>query len=328
MNGGAASDAAQSIEVTLNGFVDGNQQAGSVTKAKPNPPQSTTPWVTQAERINRDNFVLFRIPDAWLVAADNASNKRLDLEARARLPVGAGSGTLSECPLILILIAGAGCGGDNTFRVDGVPVYRDLQNLTIRTLPLTKPTQTAATFPLPRTVLSRTRKLFPGGEGLNILPYDAELDIDPEALTMASAACQHGQGPALVQVGERRHRSRRVEGARHADSEGYGMLMGVHRYSADGTHDEPGWYQGGTPAPKGVPTILVNDGSRNGLSPRPRTSTSTRGGRLTPTPAPCRARPLLAAARRVAAPSPGRPTTSASSRASRSKPACVLAPHR
>jgi hypothetical protein len=170
----AASDATQPLNVTLRARVGGRLLGPSLTQQTANPPVSATPWVTSAERVNPKYGLQFDVPAAWLASAV-LSGERLDLEASVGLPVGAGKGYLRECSLITTL-TGPGCAADDRFRLDGVAVYDDLPELTIRSVPLVAGFSAAALAP-PQTTLSKVVEVFPGGTRLNILPYNGSIDI-------------------------------------------------------------------------------------------------------------------------------------------------------
>ncbi len=274
MENAAAADAAQPLDVTLSARVGGRRLSGTLTTRTFDPPVTTTPWVTAAERAARSGRELFEVPAAWLASAVLSGEERLDIEASVALPVGAGSGALIQCnPLLLVF----GCSRDDRFRLDDVPVFDDLPELTIRSLPLLRPGQ-ATTGPgalaAPDTVLRRTVELFPGGERLNILPYNGVVNIDPLSLQATSRNC--GSAPAGETAAQQAARVRACRSA-HVNTQldqwwmsnaqnrsGYDILMGVHRYDLGSGLDEPGWQRGPTTieTPNADPTIAVNDGSR------------------------------------------------------------------
>ncbi len=133
-----ATDAAQALDVTLSARLGGRRLSGAITRTIRNPPVAASRWVSSGERGTTSFAVSFSVPASWLASAV-LSGDRLDLEASVSLPAGAGAGALVECNLVL----NVNCGRDNHFRVDGLPVFDDFPDLTIRSLQLLNGAQTA-----------------------------------------------------------------------------------------------------------------------------------------------------------------------------------------
>jgi hypothetical protein len=267
MDGAAASDAAQQLDVTLSA----RGLSGAITQRTSNRPVTNTPWVTAAERTDSRFGVAFTVPAAWLASAV-LSGDPLDLEATVTLPVGAGSGALRECPLVVLIAGETGCSSNNRFRLDDLPVFDDLPELTVRSLPLLTSGQTAATLAAPENVLRGAARLYPGGERLTILPYQDTVDInDAATLELTDDRCKpYRKTSRTTGQNTRSCRQAYVNLAldewwrRDAENRrGYNLLMGVHRYDSGNGGDEPGWKRGATTVstPGEMPTIAVNDGS-------------------------------------------------------------------
>ena len=143
MNGALATDPSE-LEITLSASVGARRLSGAITQRDSLPPTSPTPWVTAAQRADRQWGRLFTIPASWLASAALA-DQPLDLEATVSLAVGAGGGYLRECPLQVLVGGAAGCSANNRYRLDDVPVFDDLPDLTVRSLPLLTPGQTVET---------------------------------------------------------------------------------------------------------------------------------------------------------------------------------------
>ena len=264
----SASDAAQTLDVTLSAHVNGRRLSQVITKQTSDPPVAPTPWVTDIERSDFSFGLNINVPAAWLAVAV-LNGKPLDLEATVNLPVGAGFGALRECPLE-VLPAGTNCASNNRFRLDGLPVFDDLPDLTIRSLPLLQNGQSETAFPTPERMLSGARKLYPGGERLNILPYQGSVSIaGVESVQMTDDRCKPFKNL-------RGCRSHFVEAALDGwwlgnvrNRSGYDILLGVHHYhfgpDANGNGDidelEPGFKRGETTVstPGEMPTIALND---------------------------------------------------------------------
>ena len=263
------SDAAQPLDVTLSGRVDGAPLPGALTSHISNPSISVTPWVTAAERSNDRYSVKFGLPATWLAAATRAGST-LELDATVALPVGAGDGKLRECPL---LVTGVNCASDNRYRLDGVPVFDDLPALTVKSLQLL-PTQEGADLRSPSSVLGEARKVFPAGERMIVQPYSDTVSIrDAVNLTATSVECdpyEKAGRPAdkvarLCKMAYVESDLDRWWRTHPNDRTGYDVLMAVHHYliNPPDPGSEPGWKRRDTTiaTPGEIPTIVVNDGS-------------------------------------------------------------------
>src|SRR5262245_18664837 len=259
------SDPAQQLNVTLTAKVGG--LSGSVTK-RFTPPTADKPWVSAAERADPKFGVRFPVSASWL-AASVLGQEPLELEATVALPVGAGSGALQEC--LLRVIGGTDCTVDDRFQLDGLPVFDDLADLTVRSLALLAGDQSLRS---PDRVLRRTSELVPGGERLTVLPYDGVvIDITREAnLNMSNDECDdYADATNPVRACRMANINLALDGwwaMTTANRRGYDILMAVHNYSADGTGIEPRWTrrdEDNRPTtiltPGKSPTIAVNDGS-------------------------------------------------------------------
>ena len=170
----------------------------------------------------------------------------------------------------------SGCAADDSFRLDGVPVYDDLPDLTIRSLPLLDGNQTLTP---PDQVIAKALQVYPGGERVTVLPYNGSVDI-------TSAAARYVRRPRLCAVPNApatRRRSAAAAARISADTRtcrqvgvnealdewwksdtanrsGYNLLMAVHSYPTDPGDNEPGWTRGRTTitTPGQMPTIAVN----------------------------------------------------------------------
>ena len=275
-----ARDATQPVDVTLTALV-GGVRIGSLTQQKTNPPYSVVRWVTAPQRGNASFSARFDVPAAWLALAV-LSGKQLDFEGTVSLPVG-GPSPIVQCPLVVQTDPARGCGANDTYRVDDVPVYDDIAELTVKSLALVRRFEQrpgeADALASPDQVLAKVVDLFPGGERLDILPYSETIDIRRAvAYNALDTACGHG----LVTVEDTVRRNDRVRDCRikHVvieiadwlrgnakNREGYNVLMGVHDYLFRDPPDpgiEPGWKNSSTPAigkPGDRPIITVNDGS-------------------------------------------------------------------
>ena len=134
------------------------------------PPLAPTPFVTPAERGAPGFGVRFEVPASWLAAAVLSGEHHLDLQASVSLPVGAAAGSARECDGGVA----SGCAADDSFRLDGVPVYDDLPALTIRSLPLLDSNQTLTP---PDQVIAKALQVYPGGERLSVLLNYGSVDI-------------------------------------------------------------------------------------------------------------------------------------------------------
>ena len=226
-----------------------------------NPPLAATPFVTTAERGAPSFGVRFNVPASWLAVAVLSGEHHLDLQASVSLPVGAGSGSARECDGG----AASGCAADDSFRLDGVPVYDDLPDLTIRSLPLLNGSQTLTP---PDQVIAKALQVYPGGERVSVLPYNGSVDITSAAArSYADPACTPyrraaaatetaAQKAARISADTRTCRTVGVNDALDgwwksdtANRSGYNLLMAVHSYATDpGGTNEPGWTRGGPPS--------------------------------------------------------------------------------
>lgn len=252
------------LVVTLQARVGGRLLEGTLRKLfVPHRVRPEHLSVTIDQREDPLSGVQFELPSAWMVAASGDAG--FDLLASAALPAGAGAGSMTECDIATVAL---GCTTkDDRFRLDGVSVRDDLPSLTVRSVPLLAAGQTPTTLARPEEVLSRVIDLLPGGERLNVLPYNGMVDISSSsALTLDAPGC------------DRYRRKNDLRGCRmaninlgldawyvgdRANQVGWDMLMGVHRYDSGEGFIEPGWKRGKTTimTPGARPTIAVNDGS-------------------------------------------------------------------
>ena len=275
MVSGVASDPAQPLEVTLNALVGGQVLSKGLTATITNPPLAATPFVTPAERGAPGFGVRFSVPASWLAVAVLSGEHHLDLQASVSLPVGAAAGSARECDGGTT----SGCAADDSFRLDGVPVYDDLPDLTIRSLPLLDGNQTLTP---PDQVIAKALQVYPGGERFSVLPYDGSVDItsaaarsyaDPACTPYRTSAPAGETGPqqaARISADTRTCRQAGVNQALDewwksdtANRSGYNLLMAVHSYPlSPGSNNEPGWTRGGTTitTPGQMPTIAINQG--------------------------------------------------------------------
>ena len=269
MDGLPPSDAAQPLDVTLSGRVDGTPLPGAMTTQIANPLVSVTPWVSAAERSKNGFAVTFGLPAAWLAAATRAGGT-LDLDATVAIPVGADGGRLRECPL---LVTGVNCAADNRYRLDGVPVFDDLPALTVKSLRLL-PTQDGADLKSPSSVLHEATKVFPAGERMIVQPYSDTVSIrDAVNLRSDSVECDpYEKAGRPADTVARKCKKAYVNAdldtwwrTHPNDRTGYDVLMAVHHYMVNPPNpaSEPGWKRGDTTiaTPGEIPTIVVNDGS-------------------------------------------------------------------
>ena len=263
MNGVKPSDPRQPIEVTLSASVGGRRLSGTTTKKRDKLPVTfAARWVNLSERATGDFGVPFAVPADWL-RASVMSGKPLDLEATVALPVGAGSDLLRECPPVVA--GGTGCAANDRYALDGVPVFDDLPDLTVRSLPLR--TTTNQVLAAPQEVLNRATRLFPGGERLTILPYQAAVDIlFVDTLQLTDAQCKVHRDLRSCQMAHVNLALDRWWLSDAQNRRGYNLLMAVHDYTVrlpGDSYSEPGWWRRPTTlATVGqAPTITVNDGS-------------------------------------------------------------------
>jgi hypothetical protein len=258
----SASDAAQRLDVTLSAHVNGRRLSGVITKQTSNRPVAPTAWVRDVERSDFSFGVSFNVPAAWLAVAV-LNGEPLDLEATVNLPVGAGFGALRECPLE-VLPAGTSCARNNRFRLDGLPVFDDLPDLTVRSLPLLQTGQSETAFPSPERMLSGATKLYPGGERLNILPYQGSVSIEGvESLQMTDDYCEPHKD---LRKCRQAFVAQALDGwwlGNVGNRSGYDILMGVHHYRVGPPTNglEPGFKRPGATVstPGQMPTIALND---------------------------------------------------------------------
>ena len=266
---------AQPLDVTLSALVGGRVLSTVLTTTITNPPVAPTPWVTAAERGAPSFGVRFDVPASWLAVAVLSGEHHLDLQASVSLPVGAGAGSARECDGGIA----SGCAADDSFRLDSVPVYDDLPDLTIRSLPLLVGNQTLTP---PDQVIAKALQVYPGGERVTVLPYNGSVDITGAAArTYADPACTPYRtsvpvGETVPQAATRISndtRTCRQVGVNQAldswwksdtaNRSGYNLLMAVHSYPfSPGSANEPGWTRGGTTitTPGQMPTIAINQG--------------------------------------------------------------------
>ncbi len=289
------SDPSQPLDVTLNALVGGRVLSQGLTTTITNPPLAPTPWVTAAERGAPRFGVRFDVPASWLAVAVLSGEHHLDLQASVSLPVG---DPAHECDGGVY----SGCAADDSFRLDGVPVYDDLPDLTIRSLPLLDGNQTLTP---PDQVIAKALQVYPGGERVSVLPYNGSVDITAAAArSYADPACTPyrraaaatetaAQTAARISADTRTCRTAGVNEALDewwksdtANRSGYNLLMAVHSYPLSaGGNNEPGWTRGGTTitTPGQMPTIAINQGDLGRPLPRRRRmSSDTRWGSCTP----------------------------------------------
>jgi hypothetical protein len=286
----ALASASQALDVTLLARYNG-RQIGNITLTRriTNPPLSSTPWVTAAERGNPLFGVQFQIPAIWLQVPATLGGT-LDLQASVRLPVGT-SRLIAECS------APRNCSSDDTYRLNAVPSQHVLP-LNVRSVELLGANQApTGSITEPDRVLFRARQVYPGGDAMEVPPYSVWLGVrDQEALTATSVPPNKGEvapvftcngaryastsaATATVATATRSCRSSAI-GAVVARWEvdnpgsGYDLTAMIHNYlTAPGGVTEPGWTATGSngtlatvqPQPGAYvrPLILINDGSAN-----------------------------------------------------------------
>ena len=286
----ALASASQALDVTLLARYNG-RQIGNITLTRriTNPPLSSTPWVTGAERANPLFGVQFQIPAIWLQVPATLGGT-LDLQASVRLPVGT-SRLVAECS------APRNCSSDDTYRLNAVPSEHVLP-LNVRSVELLGNNQApTGSITEPDRVLFRARQVYPGGDIMEVPPYSVWLGVrDQEALTSTSVPANKGEvapvftcngvryastaaATATVATATRSCRSSAIGAvvARwEADNpgSGYDLTAMIHNYlTAPGGVIEPGWTATGSngtlatvqPQPGAYvrPLILINDGSAN-----------------------------------------------------------------
>jgi hypothetical protein len=272
-----ATDLKQPLEVTLSGFVAGRQLSGAMTQQITDPYVSDTPYVTQDERIQGNTNVQFEIPPSWLAIAILAKAP-LSLHAIVAFGPNPGGLTPLECPLLPPSAGGRDCLSDDSFELNSIGVSDDFPDLTIKPLALLSSGQTVSSFPSPQTVLARAMELYPGGEGLDVLPYGPSLNIATDAtLALTDKACdpfrKDPTDPTQPKLTDAQKLRKCRASAIDADvltwlrqdvknDRNYNMLMGVHDYEASAGVGEPGWTWLNAPLGSGrIPVFLVNDGS-------------------------------------------------------------------
>jgi List-Bact-rpt repeat protein len=286
----ALASASQALDVTLLARYNG-RQIGSITLTRriTNPPLSSTPWVTAAERSNQKYGVQFQIPAIWLQVPGTLGGA-LDLQANVRLPIGT-SKLIAECN------AGRDCSSDDTFRLNGVP-SQHVTPLNVRTVELLGANQTLGSITAPDRVLFRARQVYPGGDGMEVSSYySAWLGVvNQEALTATSVAPNPGEVAPVFTCNSVRYASSAAAAATVANAtrscrsgavgavvarwetanpgSGYDLTAMMHNYlTAPGGTIEPGWTPTASngslatvqpkPGEYVRPLILINDGSAN-----------------------------------------------------------------
>ena len=261
-----ASDPSQPVDVTLRARLGGRLLAGSVTRQMSNIPVTLSPFVSASDRADGAYGVQLDVPSSWLGAAA-LSGRPLDFEATAELPLGAGGGSLVECAIVTTSCNTA----NNRFQLDGVTVFDDLAELTVRSIQLVQNNQTLNT---PDRVLNSVVDLFPGGERLDVQPFSATINIQTAAnLQLTDNACSAFRAvPDNPATPVNESRPANLRGCRSAavnaavdvwlaaglqNRTGFNVLAAIHSYGG-----EPGWARGGTvETPDQPPIITINDGS-------------------------------------------------------------------
>ena len=178
----ALASATQPFDVTLQAQYHGRQIGNlTLTRRITNPPVSTSPWVTAAERANVLDGVQFQIPAIWLQVPATLGGT-LDLVAHVGLPVGT-SRLITECA------PGRDCTSDDTYRLNAVPAAH-VTPLTVRSVELIGAGQNPnGGITAPDQVFAGVRKLYPGAENLETPPYSAWLGVvNQEAFTATPVA--------------------------------------------------------------------------------------------------------------------------------------------
>jgi hypothetical protein len=282
--------ATQPFDVTLQAQYRGRQIGNlTLTRRITNPPVSTSPWVTAAERANVLDGVQFQIPAIWLQVPATLGGT-LDLVAHVGLPVGT-SRLISQCA------PGRDCISDDTYRLNAVPAQH-VTPLNVRSVELIGAGQNPnGGITAPDQVFAGVRKVYPGAENLETPPYSAWLGVvNQEAFTATPVGPNQGErapvfvcnnvryasSAAATQTLSNATRSCRSSaiGAVVAQWEaanpgsGYDLTAMIHNYQfTPGGGIEPGWTATGSngtlatsqPSPGNYvrPLILINDGSAN-----------------------------------------------------------------
>ena len=258
---GPPADSNAKLLLRLRGFVHDKAVGDTITQTITGVRQRAAVYVTGSERGSSSSAYRVRIPWEWLHAAVGYQN-RLELEASVSISV-ADTG-FQECGQF-----SADCTKDNTFTLDFIPVYDDLPNLELRTVPLvgTKQKSTGvAGLAGPNSTLKVVTDIYPGGNRFRIEPFQAPIDItSADTLTINDTYCKAFKatndlrGCKMAKVGAL---VATWLAADKANRTGYDALVGIHHYDAAGG-DEPGWKPGGFELAQSdnVPRLFINDGS-------------------------------------------------------------------
>ena len=257
MAGRRAGDPAAQLDVSLSAYVGGRLLSGTVIAHAADRPVSTDPYVSAHERTDPKYGIQFDVPAVWLAVAA-LNDQKLDLEARVSLPVApVGAVHLTEC----LGASNVACTKNDRFRLDEIPVFDDLPELTVRSVALLDGYGLGTLF-APTAVLKSVVDLYPGGERLNIEPYTRQVDISREAnLTMADDDCEpfeDVEGDAAAKLRKCRMAAVQARLQKFTYGENFNILLAAHRYGG-----EPGWKPGETTITNRrlQPWLVVNDGN-------------------------------------------------------------------
>ncbi len=242
-----------------------------------NPPVTSTPYVTAAERANGAYSVQFELNPATLLPRDGRKLAPVSLDATVALDrSGAGSSTGKADSFVRDECLGteaAQCAADDHFRLNQIPVA-EMPNLDVALVPMETHRNAGLGSGLDGgvnaspAVIDRVRQLFPGGERWFVRSSRVLANIQQvETLTAADALCAIFPSD---DAGVRTCRQAYVNGVlddliqRDGSLRSNGVVAGVHHYPVGpGGPPEPG-FQLGPPVARNqkVPARLtINDGS-------------------------------------------------------------------
>ena len=264
---------AQPLQVSLIARYHGKQiGTTTLTTGITNPPQSSTGYVTTAERDNPAFGVQFPIPPFWLTVPATLGDS-FDLEARVGFPVGTSPLSIQECDAATV------CSADDVFRLIGLPAV-NLTPLNVLSVELRGTGQAVGSLNPAAAVMSSASQLFPGGEGMSLPPFAGSVDVSIwKDLPANSIFCRGGEGRPFLPdgvraggaggVGRRQPQERpgrRPRGAQLPD----GQRRQQSRAGLDHAQTRPAERLSGTPV------FLVNDGTAG----RPRTAAAHEFGHV------------------------------------------------
>lgn len=250
-------DTSAGVDVSL-ALMDGERVVrGPLVRQVRQPATSFCPTVSAAERADPRFSARFAIPAEWLVM-QRLAGRRMDLRATVGFPPLTRRFGLRQCDE-------PGCEGDDQFRLDDVRIGSFLPGLTVQTIQLANGTQT---LKAPEFVLRDVRRLFPGGESLDVLPYGARLDISGATTLQAGTkacgkldtrSCRSAGLKAAIASWLLENPGRyRLFGKRVVR---YDALVAVHSYQSAPGSTEPGWTASGLGSLPGIYDVTEAGGS-------------------------------------------------------------------